>query len=283
MGGILSPRVFEISFLRRDRAIPTGYQQFFPHPLDRPCNSGRSELVLPPMWYARDPTANAPVPAAAGSEQNLSEVFDNIYRFGIWGRDEIGEATSGYGSHEKRVIEPYVKLSRILLTKLGRSTVVDIGCGDFNVGRHLAGKCALYIACDVSQFILDRNSERFAAENLKFMHLDLATSDLPRGDIAMVRQVLQHLSNAAIKAFVDRINDTKPYRYLLLTEHVPKSEFIPNADFEPGHDIRIAVDSGVVLHEAPFNLVHKSRRLMFDVPADAYGREAVIRTILYEF
>ena len=51
MGGIRAPRVFEMTFLRRDRALPTGFQQVFPHSLDRPCDPNRPELVLPKPWY----------------------------------------------------------------------------------------------------------------------------------------------------------------------------------------------------------------------------------------
>lgn len=51
MGGIMAPRVFELTLLRRDRVFPAGFQNFFPHPLDRPNLPDRPDLVLPPAWH----------------------------------------------------------------------------------------------------------------------------------------------------------------------------------------------------------------------------------------
>jgi hypothetical protein len=199
----------------------------------------------------------------------------------VWGRDSDGSATSGYGSHEPRIVRPYVRGTQLLKKQLGCSSIADLGCGDFNIGRQLAVFCSEYIACDVSEFILARNRERFRAGHVRFQNLDLARDELPRADLAIVRQVLQHLGNAEIASFVDRLNRAKPYGHILVTEHVPKGDFEPNADTTTGHDIRLAVGSGVVLHEAPFNLVHKARKVLHEAQADIHGRSAVIRTTLY--
>jgi hypothetical protein len=115
------------------------------------------------------------------------------------------------------------------------------------------------------------------------VNLNLAADELPPADLAIVRQVLQHLSNAEIEAFVGRLNASKPCKYLLVTEHVPSGDFQSNADYSTGSDIRIRIGSGVVLHEAPFNLVHKIRNVLQEVEADTHGKSAVIRTTLYVF
>ena len=51
MGGVLAPRVFELSLIRRDRAFPAGHQDSFPHALDRPNLVDRPDLILPEAWY----------------------------------------------------------------------------------------------------------------------------------------------------------------------------------------------------------------------------------------
>ena len=51
MGGVIAPHVFELTFLRRDRAVSLGPCDKFPHPLDRPNRSERPNLVLPENWY----------------------------------------------------------------------------------------------------------------------------------------------------------------------------------------------------------------------------------------
>jgi hypothetical protein len=103
---------------------------------------------------------------------------------------------------------------------------VDLGCGDFNVGKNFVSYCSKYIACDISSVILSRNQQLYKFENVEFRQLDLAVDELPIGDIAIVRQVLQHLSNADIANFVRRINAHKPYKYVLITEHFHILEFV---------------------------------------------------------
>jgi Methyltransferase FkbM domain len=54
MGGVLAPRVFELTFLRRDRSVPLGPCHVFPHPLDSGNIADRPDLPLPRMWYQSD-------------------------------------------------------------------------------------------------------------------------------------------------------------------------------------------------------------------------------------
>jgi hypothetical protein len=51
LGGFIAPRVFELTFLRKDRATPMGYCKNFPHALDRPNLPDQSDLILPQHWY----------------------------------------------------------------------------------------------------------------------------------------------------------------------------------------------------------------------------------------
>ena len=55
LGGFLAPRVFELTFLRKDRAEPLGYCELFPHPLDQPNLAHKPDLVLPPQWFGDQP------------------------------------------------------------------------------------------------------------------------------------------------------------------------------------------------------------------------------------
>lgn len=55
LGGFLAPRVFELTFLRKDRADPLGYCELFPHTLDRPNLAHQADLVLPLNWFGAQP------------------------------------------------------------------------------------------------------------------------------------------------------------------------------------------------------------------------------------
>lgn len=51
LGGVIAPRVFELTFLRKDRAVVDGFVNTMPHSLDRPNIPQLPDLVLPDNWF----------------------------------------------------------------------------------------------------------------------------------------------------------------------------------------------------------------------------------------
>jgi len=51
LGGVIVPRVFELTLIRKDVATPCGYQRIFPNALDRPNILNAPDLHLPRNWY----------------------------------------------------------------------------------------------------------------------------------------------------------------------------------------------------------------------------------------
>ena len=217
-----------------------------------------------------------------GMEAN--DIFDQIYKNGVWGKDGAGKGTSGAGSHNSNFVQPYINVV-LREIKAGQcETIADLGCGDFNVGYHFIGICKKLYACDVSGVILDQNRQKYIFPNLHFLHLDLAKDQLPVADIAFTRQVLQHLNNADILAFVRKVNEVKPFKYLIVTEDLPSfPDFLPNQNKPSGPNTRTVVDSGVVLHEKPFNLQFKAKKTLLEVSQKPYQNDVIIKTILYKF
>ncbi|MFT7051796.1 MAG: hypothetical protein ACJAZK_002414, partial [Psychroserpens sp.] len=114
-------------------------------------------------------------------------------------------------------------------------------------------------------------------KDLEFHCLDIAVDDLPSGDCALLRQVLQHLSNAEVKRIVHKLTD---FKYVILTEHVPEGDFIPNKDIISGQGIRLKKQSGLSILTPPFNLKIKGEwQLLSVVLKDGKG---LIVTTLYE-
>ena len=213
---------------------------------------------------------------------STEQVFETIYQNGIWGKNEKGLSTSGRGSYSESLVTPYINAIKKVTDDYSLKSAVDLGCGDFAVGSKLFDMFELYTACDISSTILDRNKRLFDQENLEFRHLNLAEDELPIGDIAFVRQVLQHLSNREIALFVDKLNLTKPYKYIVITEHLPfSSNFTPNIDKPSGPKIRVGLDSGVLLHALPFQLNYQERHEICTVDYPTGRSKAVIKSILY--
>ena len=158
--------------------------------------------------------------------------------------------------------------------------MVDLGCGDFNVGEQLRPYCGRYVACDVVPALIQRNRDKFAGMQVDFRCIDITEDDLPEGDIVFLRQVLQHLSNAQIFKVIKKL-----YRYkvLVLTEHVQASPaFLANRDRATGGGIRMPQSSGVVLTEPPFLLRVKSESVICTTNQSFAQYPGLIRTTLYE-
>lgn len=205
------------------------------------------------------------------------KAMEQIYDMNLWGKSEA-VFYSGEGSHLNEIVEPYIKVVNSFLSSFEKPlTVCDLGCGDFNIGQQLFAQTKQYIAVDIVPKLIAYNQENFQNKNLSFHCLDIAKDELPIADCAIIRQVLQHLSNDEIQSVVKQLSK---YKYLILTEHLPVGEFVPNKDIISGQGIRIKKKSGVDLLAAPFHLsVQKCTVLLSIKLAEKKG---VIQTMLFE-
>ena len=213
-------------------------------------------------------------------KKSNSEIFDKIYQESMWGLDEEGKPSSG--THDSPGVSGYISVVTQLIENHACDVVVDLGCGDFKIGQHIVSHANSYIACDVSKVILAQNKNNFDLPNVNFRQLDLSQDSLPQGDIATVREVLQHLSNESIQQFINEINSKQPFKWLLVTEHNPMGKFTPNIDKPSGPHIRAYLNSGVVLHESPFNLNYKTKTIVYEDEFDVAAGRAVVISTLYE-
>lgn len=199
-----------------------------------------------------------------------------VYEMNLWG-GESNEFYSGDGSHLPELVEPYVEVVKSFLNSFEQLlTICDLGCGDFNIGKQLVQYSDKYIAVDIVPELIERNKELFEVDHLEFQCLNIATDDLPEADCVILRQVLQHLSNAEVKSVVQKLQD---YKYVILTEHIPEGDFDPNTDIISGQGTRLKKKSGLDILAPPFNFMVKERKLLFSVVLDD-GR-GIIETWLY--
>jgi SAM-dependent methyltransferase len=210
-------------------------------------------------------------------EQGSRSVFASVYEQGLWGKKRGAKFYSGPGSHDVQLSVPYIGAVRDFLAAFAqRPSVVDLGCGDFNIGHQLRDLCGLYIACDVVPELIEHNKTVYGEQDVSFQIIDIAGDTLPVADVAFVRQVLQHMSNDQILQLVPKLSH---FRHVIVTEHLPAQQnFVANLDHPKGPGIRLNVDSGVVLTAFPFDLKPKSERILCSV----HGYGGVIRTTVYE-
>lgn len=203
-------------------------------------------------------------------------VMDQVYEMKLWGGN-VTDFYSGDGSHRPELVDPYLDVVKTFLTSFKSPLVVcDLGCGDFNVGKELVNYIKTYVAADIVADLISRNKEKFKEENLEFRCLDLASDELPSGDCAILRQVLQHLSNAEVQRIISKLT---AFKYIIVTENIPAGIFLPNKDIISGQGIRLKKQSGINLLAPPFNFKVEEEQQLLSVPVGE--GKGVIVTMLY--
>jgi SAM-dependent methyltransferase len=209
--------------------------------------------------------------------RSASDVFDDIYKENKWGGD-FGKPFSGSGSVGASATD-YITLVNGFISAKSINSVLDIGCGDFRVGKELS--CKKYTGIDVAPSVIKRNNEVYGSPTRDFMCLDAAGIEpLPQAELCLIRQVFQHLSNAQISAILTKL---EVFPYIIVTEHQPSDgDFVSaNADKVHGAFTRLFSGSGVYLDKPPFNL--SVQLLLETTSANGYGdahSRGKIRTFL---
>jgi hypothetical protein len=216
-----------------------------------------------------------------GDSYSNQAIFSNVYQKRLWGMaspENESPFYSGPGSSDPQIVDPYVDaVKRFFSSPSTKKKAVDLGCGDFRVGSRIADSFDPYIACDVVPELVHFNRQYWQHLPVEFRVVDLVKDEIPDGDVLIVRQVLQHLSNDDIIEFTQSI--PRGFSYLLVTEHLPSDrDFLANKDKASGSDIRLSSGSGVVLTKPPFSMNFKSETTLLSVPQ--FGGSIV--TTLYE-
>jgi hypothetical protein len=203
--------------------------------------------------------------------------MSQIYEKNMWGGNP-SEFYSGEGSHDSVLVTPYIDVVSNFLQSFEKPlTVCDLGCGDFNVGKDLVACTAHYHAVDIVPALMEHNQAKFQLPNLTFHCLDVAIDELPSGDCALVRQVLQHVSNQEVHQILEKLSH---YRYVIITEHIPSGDFEPNKDKISGQGIRLKQNSGIDVLSTPFYWKVKDVNELLSLEL-SNGRGRIV-TILYE-
>lgn len=166
---------------------------------------------------------------------------------------------SGSGSHDEKIILPYINLLLQIIVNNNVRQITDLGCGDFWIMRNVLGVLEqnnypyFYNGVDVVEDLIEHNNKNFGRVNVKFHCMDAAQDDneLPFGELLIIRQVLQHLNNADIKKILRK---TKDFKFVFVTEHIYDGfDAIFNIDKVSDNDIRLKLNSGVYFEKPPYN------------------------------
>jgi len=180
---------------------------------------------------------------------STEQIFSKIYKDGSWDKKALN-FNSGPGSHNEKLVLPYVKFVNSFLIDKKLKSIIDLGCGDFNVGKNIYKYVHKYYAFDIVPELIKTNKKKFNDKKIVFECKNFIDDTLPKADGVIIRQVLQHLDNKSIAKILNKI---KSYKYAIITEHIPKNIFTPNIDKNIGLTTRLEFNSGINVEIEPFN------------------------------
>ena len=153
-----------------------------------------------------------------------AEVFSKIYKEDLW------HGGSGAGSKIENVKE-YVEILQKYIDKPEIKTVLDLGCGDWEFSKFLDLSSVSYLGVDVVESVIESNSTSYSASNIKFISRDITTYEIPKADLIICKDVLQHLSNKDVVTTLVKIITSS--KFSLITNDF-KPENTENKDIDNG-------------------------------------------------
>lgn len=143
---------------------------------------------------------------------DFARTFSHLYATNAWGTG------SGLGSHGantrgyRRFVGDFVRENNV-------QSVVDFGCGDFNVSRSIDWGPATYLGLEVVPDLLERLRTTNRRPGVDFARPPDDFGELPAADLLVVKDVLQHWPNRLIESFL-RVAVPR-YSYALITNDIP--------------------------------------------------------------
>ena len=151
---------------------------------------------------------------------NIIAAFTKVYDENIWQRKD----TSGPGSSAQHTGEYRTFLHRLLRQKQVKY-LLDVGCGLWEYMQHVNLSDIEYLGIDPVASVIQRNKTLGLPSNISFQCGTIDdVPDLSRYDMAIVKDVFQHLPNSLI---IEMLEKLKVIPTLVVTNDLLKE---PNVD-----------------------------------------------------
>lgn len=178
-----------------------------------------------------------------------AQVFNDIYRRNVWGAGSGPGSMPQTSGHYTNYLSRFLRSNRI-------GSVLDIGCGDWQIFHQFDWSGVIYTGIDVSSVVMSQ-TKTFAKPGVSFIEMDAVHDTLPQAQLLLAKDVLQHWSNRDVELFLEKL---PRFQCALITNGFPtNSKRSVNADIDPG-DFR-----PIDLSLPPFNL---NGSFVFWYPAD---------------
>jgi SAM-dependent methyltransferase len=157
-------------------------------------------------------------------DKSMKERFEKIYANNEWGRGS-GEGSLPINNRG------YITFLENFIKDKSVESVVDLGCGDWQFSKHVKWGAAKYHGYDLVSSVISRNKQLYSGDNVTFNLYSGDFLDLPRADLLIAKDVLQHWSHETILQFLPILSR---YKYALLTNCVNPTGETLNSNIADG-------------------------------------------------
>lgn len=174
----------------------------------------------------------------ASIQENRAEIFNSIYKNGVWGNQET---RSGYGSRLESTKTIRNVLPR-LLEVFQIKKILDLPCGDFNWMKTVdLGNC-IYLGADIVEDVIRFNQINYTTHTRSFMVLDAIKDAIPTVDLILCRDCVAHLKFQDSKLMLQNLKKSGS-TYVLITTYAkcPRNCEDPNFPTGEWHPINLSL------------------------------------------
>jgi hypothetical protein len=156
-----------------------------------------------------------------GSTNNAESVFTKMY----YADKFCGEGSTAQNTREYRAfLKKFLKDHNI-------HSVVDLGCGNWEFSKLINWNGIDYTGSDIVAALISNNKKLFSKPSINFVHSNLLDADLPKADLLICKDVLQHLPTSDVLAISPLL---KKYKYCLITNDISPNEHLINSNVHAG-------------------------------------------------
>jgi 2-polyprenyl-3-methyl-5-hydroxy-6-metoxy-1,4-benzoquinol methylase len=152
----------------------------------------------------------------------INRCFSKVYEDHVWGGPDAipGRRNQKYYSGggtdpDNDYKNQYVNLLQSYVSKPDIKTVIEIGCGDWEVSSRIDWSGVSYKGYDVVPGLIEHNRSLYGASNIEFVCEDLIKANNARADLLIIKDVIQHLPTSHAIKFVKNIPNN--FKYNLVT------------------------------------------------------------------
>jgi len=134
----------------------------------------------------------------------MESKFSSIYSKNIWG------GGSGSGSKLSYDNKAYLKSIEDIIEEYKIESILDIGCGDWEIMRHLSFD-GEYLGIDIVKSVIEENKVKYPEIN--FQHKDIMNGLNESYDLIIIKDVIQHHTDEDIIKIMDILLEKGKYIY----------------------------------------------------------------------